>query len=95
MKNIQIIDGAMNCSYDLFSVTEDEFSVLFPEVGQDIEFIEDVIERVGDKSLGEMMRHVWKRPVRKPDVVGIHGTFFYELSWKKKYYPTKKSSDIN
>ncbi len=95
MKNIQVIDGAMNCSYELFSVTEDEFSVLFPEVGQDIEFIEDAIERVGDGNLGEMMRNVWKRPVKKPDVVGIHGTLFYELSWKKKFYPTKKGSDIS
>ena len=94
MKNIQVIDGAMNCSYDIFSVTEEEFNILFPEAGQDIEFIEDVIERVGDERLGRVMRNVWARPVKKPDVIGIHGTLFYELSWKKKYYPTKKSSEI-
>jgi hypothetical protein len=94
MKNIQVIDGAMNCSYDLFSVTEDEFAVLFPEIGQDIEFIEDVIGRVGDESLGRMMRNVWDRPVKKSDVVGIHGTLFYELLWKKKYYPTKRSTEL-
>ena len=94
MKNIQVIDGAMNCSYDIFSVTEEEFNMLFPEVGQDIEFIEDVIERVGDERLATVMRNVWARPVKKPDVIGIHGTLFYQLSWKKEFYPTKKSSEI-
>jgi hypothetical protein len=94
MKNIQVIDGAVNCSYDIFSVTEEEFSILFPEVGQDIEFIEDVIDRVGKENLGKIMRNVWERPVRKPDVVGIHGTVFYELFKKKQFYPTKRGSDI-
>ena len=94
MKNIQVIDGARNCSYDIFSVAEDEFLTLFPEAGQDIEFIEDAIERLGDEPLGLMMREVWKRPVKKPEVVGIHGTLFYELLSKKPYYPTKKSSEL-
>ena len=92
MKNIQVIDGAVNCSYDIFSVTEEEFSILFPEVGQDIEFIEDVIDRVGKENLGKIMRNVWERLVRKPDVVGIHGTVFYELL--KKKHPTKRGSDM-
>lgn len=41
-----------------------------------------------------MMSEVWKRPVAKTDVVGIHGTLFYELGFKKKYYPTKKDSEM-
>jgi hypothetical protein len=94
MKNIQVIDGANNCTYPIYSATEDEFLVLFPECGQDIEFIEDAIERVGREDLGSMMTNVWKRPVKKPDVVGIHGTLFYELLWKKKYYPSKKDSEM-
>jgi hypothetical protein len=94
MKNIQVIDGAVNCSYDIFSVTEEAFSILFPEVGQDMEIIEDVIDRVGKENLGKTMRNVWERPVRKPDVVGIHGTIFYEFAKKKQFYPTKRGSDI-
>lgn len=93
MKNIQIIDGALNCSYSIFSVTDEEFRILFP-AGQDIEFIEDVVRRVGDLELGKMMEPVWKRPVRKPDVCGIHGTLFYKLPYKKKYYPDKKSANL-
>jgi hypothetical protein len=95
MKNIQVIDGASNCSYDIFAMTEEEFWILFPDPGQDIEFIEDAIDRTGNDELGQIMRNVWKRPVKKPDVTGIHGTLFYELLWKKKYYPNKRSDDIN
>ena len=95
MKNIQVIDGAVNCTYPIYSVTEEEFRVLFPENGQDIEFIEDAIERVGDDELGRVMANVWKRPVNKPDVVGIHGTLFYELLLqKKRFYPSKKDSEM-
>ena len=95
MKNIQVIDGASNCSYDIFAMTDEEFRILFPSPGQDIEFVEDAIDRAGNDELGEIMRNVWKRPVKKPDVTGIHGTLFYELLWKKKYYPNKRSDDTN
>jgi hypothetical protein len=94
MKNIQVIDGAMNCSYSIFAVTDEEFSILFPAAGQDIEFIEDVAERVGDLELGKLMEPVWKRPVEKPDVCGIHGTLFYQLTCKREYYPEKKSANL-
>ena len=38
MKNIQIIDGAENCVYDLFAATDEEFARIFP-IGTDIAFI--------------------------------------------------------
>ncbi len=94
MKNIQVIDGANNCSYDIFAMTDDEFKILFPDHGQDIEFIEDAIDRVGDDELAAIMRNVWKRRIKKPDVNGIDGTIFYELFWKKGYYPNKRDDDI-
>lgn len=94
MKNIQVIDGANNCTYDVFAMKDDEFNILFPAPGQDIEFIEDAIDRVGDEELGAVMRNVWKRRVKKADINGIHGTVFYELLWKKKYYPNKRDDDI-
>jgi hypothetical protein len=94
MKNVQIIDGADNCSYSIYSFTDDEFSSVFTEPGQDVEFIEDVIARLGDDQAGKLLRPVWDRPVRKTEVVGIHGTLFYELTHKKRYYPTKKEEEI-
>jgi len=94
MKNIQVIDGANNCSYDIFAMTDDEFKILFPDHGPDIEFIAAAIDRVGDDELAAIMRNVWKRRIKKPDVNGIDGTIFYELFWKKGYYPNKRDDDI-
>ena len=36
MKNIQIIDGADNCTFSIFQATDEEFSLIFPEPLQDI-----------------------------------------------------------
>jgi hypothetical protein len=94
MKNVQIIDGADNCTYSIYEFTDEEFSVVFPEPGQDIEFIEDAIARVGNNELGRVLGPVWKRPIKKTDVAGIHGTLFYELLNKKKYYPSKKDKEM-
>ena len=35
VKNIQVIDGAVNCVYDIYSATDEEFSLIFPS-GTDI-----------------------------------------------------------
>ncbi len=94
MKNVQIIDGAANCTYDVFAFTDEEFNAVFPLDGQDIEFIEDVLDRLGEDALGKILRPVWKRLVKKPHLVGLHGTLFYELLHKKRFYPTKKSDEM-
>ena len=95
MKNIQVIDEAINAAYTLFAVTEDEFHLIFPDEGQDIEIIEDMIERLGDDRVGEIMGPIWDREIAKPDVRGIHGTLFYGMPEKKKYYENKREPVIN
>jgi hypothetical protein len=95
MKNIQVIDGAQNAAYAIFSATEEEFAAIFPDPGQDIEFIEDLIGRCGDTETGKLMEPIWQRPVPKREVVGIHGTLFYELLFKKKYYENKRGPVID
>lgn len=95
MKNIQIIDEAINATYDIFSVTGDEFNKIFPKEGQNVEFIEDLVSRMGDQEVFELMDPVWKRLQKKSDVVGVHGTLFYGLLEKKKFYPEKKDPPIN
>lgn len=94
MKNVQIIDGADNCSYSIYAFTDELFSTIFPAPGQDVEFIEDVLERLDTEALDEPFKKVWTRPVSKPDVVGIHGTLFYELGRKKQFYPSKSERDV-
>ena len=41
MKNIQVIDGAVNCVYDVFAATDEEFALIFPP-GQGVAFIDEV-----------------------------------------------------
>lgn len=92
MKNIQIIDGAENCVYDIFSATDDEFQLIFPD-GTDVTFIDEVYAR-GDKSaLDAAFDKIWQRRVKKSDAKGIHGTIFYELDKKKVYYPSRKDEE--
>lgn len=92
MKNIQIIDGAENCVYDIFAATDEEFSLLFPS-GEDIAFIGDVVSRVDPVHLDRAFSFIWKRRLRKRDVEGIHGTLFYDLDYKAKYYPTRRDEE--
>jgi hypothetical protein len=42
MKNIQVIDGALNCTFSIFQATDEEFLLLFPDPRQDIQYAEDL-----------------------------------------------------
>lgn len=44
MKNIQIIDGADNCVYDIYAASEEQFNLIFPN-GTNIAFIDEVYAR--------------------------------------------------
>jgi hypothetical protein len=88
LKNIQVIDGAENCTFSIFQATEEEFSLLFPSVDQDIEFAEDLAERLGDAV--SVLSALWERPIAKQDAIGIHGTLFYDFGPKRHLFPTTK-----
>lgn len=94
MKNIQVIDGAENCAYSIFQSSEEDFSLIFSEKNQDVEFIEDVITRIPENILSTLMDRIWRNPVKKSDVCGIHGTLFYQLYHKKIYYPSKIEAEM-
>ncbi len=92
MKNIQIIDGAQNCVYDIFSATNEEFALVFSE-GKDIAFIDEIYAK-GDRQLLDVaFQNIWLRRVKKSEVSGIHGIIFYELEKKKIYYPTRRDEE--
>lgn len=63
MKNVQVIDGAVNAAYAIIEVIEDEFSLIFPGSGQNIEVVEDMVARLGDDRVGEIMAPIWDREV--------------------------------
>jgi hypothetical protein len=92
MKNVQVIDGATNCVYPVYAAEDDEFAMIFPN-GQDVEFAEDLFVRLGDQRAQEVTAKLWSRPQDKKEIRGIHGTLFYGLLMKKKYFPTKKEEE--
>lgn len=103
MKHIMIIDGADNCSYDIFAATDEEFAMFFPGDGQDIAFIDEIWPNDDDSDddadsgppeIREAFDKLWTRPVDKKNAQGIHGTIFYQLALKKKFYPNRRDSDL-
>ena len=90
MKNIQIIDGADNATYNIFQATDEEFAQIFPDSGQDLEVVEDYVARVGDDLAHQTLTRLWERPVYKQNIQGIHGTLFYDYKEKTKYIPKSK-----
>jgi hypothetical protein len=95
MKNIQIIDNAMNGSFSIYSIPDDVFQQLFPEQGQDVEFLEDVVCRLGEQQAGELMKYTWNSRQEKCNVQGIQGTIFIDLENRKLFYPNKKEADLD
>jgi len=95
MKNIQIIDDAINCTYDIFSIDESCFSEIFPDK-RDVEFEDDLFKRLGEVRANELLLTLWENRVDKKAVMGIHGTLFfgYYCGDKKPFYPTKKESEM-
>lgn len=93
MKYIQAIDGAQNATYDIFGVDEETFSKLFQD-GTDVEFVSDITKRLGKKSAKECFQKLWSNRVEKTAVVGLHGTIFIDMDYKKKFYPDKTEANM-
>lgn len=95
MKNIQVIDGASNCTFSVFQATDEEFALLFPEPRQDIQYAEDLIHLPRQNEINNALQRIWQRPIRKQDVQGIQGTLFCELQRYKKTYREKREDAID
>jgi hypothetical protein len=87
MKNVQVIDGAENCTYSIFEFTEPQFKLICPADGQDISFIDDVCQRLSEAEQEIAFAGVWDRPVDKHAIVGLHGTLFYQFEDRKSRFP--------
>ena len=90
MLNVQIIDGADNATFAIFQATEVQFAALFPRKGQDLEIIEAVIKRLGQKKTNDMLQTMWQRPILKKNAQGVHGTLFYNYYDKRQHLPKSK-----
>jgi hypothetical protein len=94
MKNIQVIDGAANCTFSLFQATEEEFRLLFPQPLQDIQYAEDLFALPNHSEIEAALNRIWERPIRKRDAQGIHGTLFYQLQRYKEWYPENREDAV-
>jgi len=95
MTNIQVIDGAANCTFSLFQATDDEFELLLPEPRQDIQYAEDLARLPQQDEVASALQRIWQRPIRKQDVQGIHGTLFYQLQRYKHTYREKREEAVH
>ena len=89
MKNIQVIDGADNCTYEIYSATDREFKTIFPN-GQDIEFIDELVNRLGKKKASKLLASLWKRRQNKKSIKGLHGRCFMNFPLKNNTTQQKK-----
>lgn len=93
MKNIQIIDGALNCTYSIYAAAERDFGQIFPS-GSNVAFSDEVAERLGARRTSKLFARLWQRRVEKAKVTGIHGTMFFGLPHKKAYYPNRIEAEL-
>lgn len=95
MKNIQVIDGALNCTFSIFQATEEEFLLIFPEPGQEIQYAEDLGELPNQNEIAVALSRIWERPIRKRDANGIHGTLFFQLERYKRVFREKQEDAVD
>lgn len=93
MKNVQIIDNAVNATFSIFQATDEDFAVIFPE-GRDIELADELVERVGEEEANRIFSLLWERPILKRDAMGVHGTLFYDADERREFLPhTRREVD--
>jgi hypothetical protein len=88
MKNIQVIDGAMNSIFEIYAIRNDLFARLFPN-GADIAFTRELPENLPG------IEKLYARRVPKRKVKGIHGTLHLELSdGDPKFFPMRREINV-
>lgn len=61
MKNIQVLDGAVNCEFPIYAAANEEFGEIFPGLDQDLKIVEDFIARVGEDRADAILGAIWDR----------------------------------
>jgi len=92
MKNTQVIDGADNCVYDIFAAPDQVFDLVFAP-GTDVAFAEELEKRPDAEHVFKALATIWANRLPMSHVQGIHGTLFYGLIGKRKYYPTLRDEE--
>lgn len=91
MKNVQVIDGAVNSIFEIYEVPEALFELMFPDQ-RDVAFLSDV-ERAFEGRCDDPWAWLHRNSVAKRQVVGIHGTLHLTGSGcLEEYFPDRRES---
>lgn len=69
MKNVEVIDGALNSRFEIYEVSDADFERLFGD--QNEIYLDDVGEAIQNDT--ELWNRVYAREVERSQVRGIHG----------------------
>lgn len=87
MKNVQVIDGAINSIFEIYAVSDDVFQRIFPGRAT-IAFAEEIPDS------DPLWTNFYSKPVRKEKVNGIHGTLHLTgKEDKNSLFPTRREED--
>ena len=70
MRNIEIVDGALNSRFEIYAVDDATFEALFPN-GESETYLEDLSEDLQDDVA--FWDRVYTREIDRHQVQGIHG----------------------
>ncbi len=95
MKNIQVIDGAINSVYEVYKVSDRLFKIMFPG-DTDVAFLDEARKRLRKNGFDESIWNtIYKKRVDKKNATGIQGTLHLTGSpASKEYFPTRRESDV-
>ncbi|MGM0806845.1 MAG: hypothetical protein ACQET8_19030 [Bacillota bacterium] len=90
-RNIQIVDGATNSTFDVFEISVEQYSILFPN-GRNVSFLDDFPHLDDD---ADFWSNLFSNKLEKCIVNGIHGTLHSTGSYvEKTEFPNGKESDV-
>ena len=92
MKNIQLIERALNAVYDIYAAPDELFDLVFPP-GTDVAFTEEIKERPNASKVFEALQTIYRNRVPKANAIGVHGILFHGLRHKRQYYPTLRDEE--
>jgi hypothetical protein len=94
MKNIQVIDGARNSTFDIYQISDDLFNQIFPN-GTDVAFLAEVERNFKVIDSDKVWDLIYQSKVDKKQVIGIHGTLHLTGSYcSKEFFPSRKESEV-
>jgi hypothetical protein len=92
MKNVQVIDGARNCVYDVFATSDDDHSLLFPD-GTDIAFAEDFESHVDIDQGGARTRASLAEPRSEGPSDGNSWRSVLPIDGEARVLPSRKDEE--